>query len=57
MSLAIYQKEIIDQLLVWSKNHTLEELDAGVTAAISRMPVGDQSQALATWTEIQSKIK
>lgn len=56
-SLAIYQREVVEELAVFSQNHSLEELDAAVQEAVSS--VEDEAEAAAyteTWSEIKNQL-
>lgn len=57
-SLAVYQKEIIDELSTYINNHSLEELDKAINDAIDNLSkdASAKTSYTTTWNEIISKI-
>lgn len=54
-SLAIYQKEIVDELSMWVENHSLDEIDSVMQEAISTST--DKEQYTKVWNEIKARIE
>lgn len=55
-SLAIYQKEIVDELNVWADNHSIEELDNAMQQAIKTISDNmKQEQYAHAWEKIQEQ--
>lgn len=53
-SLAIYQKEIIDEMRTWMSNHSVEEMERVVLAAIDELvPDAEKAAYLRAWEEIK----
>jgi len=57
-SLAVYKKEIIDQLALYRENHSLGEIDAAMKAAIGKSQNESRVKAayLAAWEEVKNKL-
>ncbi len=56
-SFAIYQKEIEDELRIWSSNHSKEELIEAVESAIESVNLEEEKlQLQKTWEVILNKI-
>lgn len=53
-SLAIYQQEVVEELGQWADNHSLDELDAAVRAAVDSE--GDDEGLITVWEEIKGKL-
>ena len=53
-SLEIYREEIIDELGTWVKNHSLEEMDSVMKAAIESSDNATEYEAV--WSEIKNRI-
>lgn len=51
-SLAIYQKEVIEELQQWADSHSLEELDSAMKKAI-----GGNDLLLVTWGGVKAALK
>lgn len=56
-SLAMYQREIEQELLVWVNNHSIDELNEKMQQSILLLDESEQSSFLETWSKIQDKIK
>ncbi|WP_054957905.1 alpha/beta hydrolase family protein [Paenibacillus dakarensis] len=54
-SLAIYQKEVADELSTWVENHSLEEMDSAMQEALSNS--ANKEQYTEVWNEIKAHIK
>lgn len=54
-SLAIYQKEVTDELGMWVENHSLEEMDSAMQEALSIST--DKEQYTKVWNEIKTRIE
>lgn len=57
-SLAIYKKEIIDELSVYKDNHSLDEMETIILQAIDDLSENESERSLhtQTWNEIKSKL-
>lgn len=57
-SLAIYRKEIVDELSVYKNNHSLEELEETVIKSINELSENDIEKQihLDIWNDIKSKL-
>ncbi len=53
-SLEVYQKEVVDELSMWSTNHSLEEMDFVMKSAIRNSD--NTTQYTAVWNEIKGRI-
>lgn len=56
-SLAIYQKEVVDELATYAQNHSMAELEQGIHSAIATAKAPARQQYNQTWIEIKNKIK
>ena len=58
-SLAVYQKEIVDELSVYKNNHSLEELDETFIQSINASSENDAEKQLHldAWNEIKSRLQ
>ncbi|UOQ83579.1 hypothetical protein [Gracilibacillus salinarum] len=54
-SLAIYQKEVVDELSTWVENHSLEEMDSAMQEALSIST--DKEQYTKVWNEIKARME
>ncbi len=54
-SLAVYRREVVDELALYASNHSLDELDEDVRSAISGAE--DEARLVQTWEEIRSEIQ
>ncbi|MFS0751665.1 alpha/beta hydrolase family protein [Oceanobacillus sp. 1P07AA] len=54
-SLAIYQKEVADELSTWVENHSLEEMDSTMQEALSIST--NKEQYTKVWNEIKARIE
>lgn len=54
-SLAIYQKEVADELGMWVENHSLEEMDSAMQKALSAS--AEKEQYTKVWNEIKARIE
>ena len=56
-SLAVYRREIVEELACWVSNHSLEELDAAVMEAISSLNHEQkESKYMTAWEEIRYEL-
>jgi hypothetical protein len=55
-SLAIYQKEIVEEFSQWADNHSKEELNSSVETAISTLGKDKQSVYTEAWSSIRAQI-
>ncbi len=56
-SLAIYQKEVVDELKMWVSNHSFEELDTTIKQAISTIEdYSKQEKYTEIWPEIIKQL-
>ncbi|GKX66534.1 alpha/beta hydrolase family protein [Inconstantimicrobium mannanitabidum] len=57
-SLAIYQREIVDELKMWMDSHTKEEMDSAMKSAVSKISDSNKQQKYnKTWQVIFGQIK
>lgn len=54
-SLAIYQKEIVEEFSQWADNHSKEELNSSVETAISTLDKDEQSVYTEAWSSIRAQ--
>ncbi|MGN0322942.1 MAG: alpha/beta hydrolase family protein [Oliverpabstia sp.] len=57
-SLAVYRREIVEELTCWVSNHSLAELDAAVMEVISSLDdIQNKNKYMTTWEEICNDLK
>lgn len=56
-SLAVYQKEIVDELSVYVQNHSMEELEQAMENAISSADESARTGYSEAWLEIKGKLQ